>query len=254
MKTSLGIVTSTPRPGQRCAVVALAQGIASLIGTTIEWYDSSSLAPPRPDLQRGLLASFNPVTGTLAAFASFSVGFIARPVGGAVFAHYGDTIGRKPMLVSLLLMGAVTVLMGLLPGYASIGIWAPTLLVALRRSGFRRRRRVGWRGVDGGRAPPISARLLRCLAAGRGTCRPRSRNGYLRPAVGNADRRAVPQWGWRVRSGSALLIAVGMWIRLTVAGARSFRRHSTRVNREDAGARRSQGHIQQRSRWPPDRS
>ena len=77
------------------------------------------------------------MTGTLAAFASFSVGFIARPFGGAVFAHYGDKIGRKPMLVySLLLMGAATVLMGLLPGYASIGIWAPILLVVLRFASF----------------------------------------------------------------------------------------------------------------------
>jgi hypothetical protein len=107
---------------------------ASLIGTTIEWYDFFIFGTAAALIfNEVFFPSFDPVTGTLAAFASFSVGFIARPFGGAVFAHYGDKIGRKPMLVySLLLMGAATVLMGLLPGYASIGIWAPILLVALR--------------------------------------------------------------------------------------------------------------------------
>ena len=100
---------------------------ASLIGTTIEWYDFFIFGTAAALIfNKVFFPSFDPVTGTLAAFASFSVGFIARPFGGVVFAHYGDKIGRKPMLVySLLLMGVATVLMGLLPGYASIGIWAP---------------------------------------------------------------------------------------------------------------------------------
>jgi MFS family permease len=107
---------------------------ASLSGTTIEWYDFFIFGTAAAVVfNQVFFPSFDPVTGTLAAFASFSVGFIARPVGGAVFAHYGDKIGHMPMLVySLLLMGAATMLMGLLPGYASIGIWAPTLLVLLR--------------------------------------------------------------------------------------------------------------------------
>ena len=81
---------------------------ASLIGTTIEWYDFFIFGTAAALIfNEVFFPSFDPVTGTLAAFASFSVGFIVRPFGGAVFAHYGDTIGRKPMLVySLLLMGA----------------------------------------------------------------------------------------------------------------------------------------------------
>jgi MFS family permease len=90
---------------------------ASLIGTTIEWYDFFIFGTAAALIfNKVFFPSFDPVTGTLAAFASFSVGFIARPFGGVVFAHYGDKIGRKPMLVySLLLMGVATVLMGRCP-------------------------------------------------------------------------------------------------------------------------------------------
>jgi MHS family shikimate/dehydroshikimate transporter-like MFS transporter len=74
---------------------------ASLIGTTIEWYDFFIFGTAAALVfNQVFFPSFDPVTGTLAAFASFSVGFIARPVGGAVFAHYGDKVGRKPMLVT----------------------------------------------------------------------------------------------------------------------------------------------------------
>lgn len=77
--------------------------------------------------------SFSSIAGTLAAFATFSVGFIARPIGGVVMGHFGDRIGRKSMLVlSLMLMGGATVGIGLLPTYATIGVWAPILLVTLR--------------------------------------------------------------------------------------------------------------------------
>ena len=172
---------------------------ASLIGTTIEWYDFFIFGTAAALIfNKVFFPSFDPVTGTLAAFASFSVGFIARPFGGVVFAHYGDKIGRKPMLVySLLLMGAATVLMGLLPGYASIGIWAPILLVVLRfAQGF------GVGGEWGGaalmaveHAPRAPAWLLRRLAPSRRAGRPPPGNGCVRPAVGNADRRAVPRVG-----------------------------------------------------------
>ena len=76
---------------------------------------------------------FSETAGTLAAFAMFAVVFFARPVGGVVFGHFGDRVGRKVMLIfSLLLTGVATFLIGVLPGYAAIGIWAPVLLVALR--------------------------------------------------------------------------------------------------------------------------
>jgi MHS family shikimate/dehydroshikimate transporter-like MFS transporter len=108
--------------------------LASMIGTSIEWYDffvfgtASALV-----FGRLFFPTFSELAGTLAAFASFAVGFVARPVGGLVFGHFGDRIGRKTMLVlTLTMMGVATFLMGLMPTYAVIGVWAPILMVVLR--------------------------------------------------------------------------------------------------------------------------
>ena len=108
--------------------------IASTVGTTIEWYDFlvygqmaalvfGKLYFPRSD----------PLTGTLEAFAVFAVGFAARPIGAAIFGHYGDRIGRKAaLIVTLLLTGLSTFLVGCVPTYAQIGIWGAVLMVVLR--------------------------------------------------------------------------------------------------------------------------
>jgi MFS family permease len=108
--------------------------LASMIGTSIEWYDffifgtASALV-----FGRLFFPTFSELAGTLAAFASFAVGFVARPIGGLVFGHIGDRIGRKTTLVmTLTLMGVATFLMGLMPTYAVIGVWAPILMVVLR--------------------------------------------------------------------------------------------------------------------------
>ncbi len=108
--------------------------VASFVGTTIEWYDffiyTTAAALVLPQL---FFPSFEPLAGTLASFATYAVGFLARPLGGVIFGHYGDKIGRKAMLVTtLLIMGIATFLVGLLPTYETIGIWAPILLVVLR--------------------------------------------------------------------------------------------------------------------------
>src|SRR5215469_9263241 len=107
--------------------------LASLIGTSTEWYDfyifgsSSALVFPR------LFFPMAGEAGILASFAVFWVAFLARPIGGALFGHFGDRVGRKAMLVlALVLMGSGTVGVGLLPTYAAIGIWAPAALIALR--------------------------------------------------------------------------------------------------------------------------
>lgn len=108
--------------------------LASVVGATIEWYDF---------FLYGIIAGlvFNaqyfpghdPVINTMLAYATFAVGFLARPVGGVIFGHFGDKVGRKSMLIiTLTLMGAATFLMGLLPTYSAIGIWAPILLLLLR--------------------------------------------------------------------------------------------------------------------------
>src|SRR5206468_4348326 len=107
---------------------------ASLVGTTIEWYDFF-LYGSAAALVFGKLffPGSDPLVGTLLAFLTYAVGFAARPLGGMVFGHYGDQLGRKKLLViSLLLMGGATFAIGLLPTYAQIGVAAPVLLTALR--------------------------------------------------------------------------------------------------------------------------
>src|SRR2546423_4462405 len=107
---------------------------ASLIGTSIEWYDFFPYGTAAALVFNKLFfPTFDPLTGTMAAFATYAVGFAARPIGGIVFGHYGDKLGRKTMLyLTLLIMGLATTAIGLLPTYAKIGIWAPIALVALR--------------------------------------------------------------------------------------------------------------------------
>ena len=108
--------------------------VASLIGTSLEWYDFFIYGTAAALVFNQLFfPTFEPLVGTLLAFTTYAVGFIARPLGGLVFGHYGDRIGRKNVLVvTLLLMGIATFAIGLLPTYATIGVWAPILLVALR--------------------------------------------------------------------------------------------------------------------------
>ncbi|HET7480834.1 MAG TPA: MFS transporter, partial [Rubrobacteraceae bacterium] len=107
---------------------------ASAIGATIEWYDFFLYGTAAGLVFNQLFfPSGNPTAGTLAAYATFAAGFVARPVGGLIFGHFGDRIGRKKMLVlTLLIMGIATFAIGLLPTYAQVGIWAPALLLALR--------------------------------------------------------------------------------------------------------------------------
>ena len=108
--------------------------VASSIGTTIEWYDFFIFSTAVPLVfNTQFFSTLSPASGTLAGFATLGVGFIARPVGGVLWGHFGDRVGRKAMLVaSLVLMGAATVGVGLLPTYAQIGVLAPVLLVVMR--------------------------------------------------------------------------------------------------------------------------
>jgi len=108
--------------------------VASSIGTTIEWYDFFIFSTAVPLVfNTQFFSTLSPASGTLAGFATLGVGIIARPVGGVLWGHFGDRVGRKAMLVaSLVLMGAATVGVGLLPTYAQIGVLAPILLVVMR--------------------------------------------------------------------------------------------------------------------------
>src|SRR6476659_2477038 len=124
------MVTSSSGTAGSIRIVAL----ASLIGTTIEWYDFFLYGTAAALVfNRLYFPTFDPRTGTLAAFGTYAVGFFARPIGGIVIGHYGDRVGRKSMLVlTLVIMGAATCLIGLRPTYAQIGAWAPGALIALR--------------------------------------------------------------------------------------------------------------------------
>ena len=107
---------------------------ASALGTAIEWYDFLIYGTAAALVFNKLFfPSFDPFVGTLAAFSTYAVGFVARPIGGAIIGHYGDRLGRKTMLVATMIaMGLGTFLIGCLPTYSQIGVWAPILLVMLR--------------------------------------------------------------------------------------------------------------------------
>jgi MFS family permease len=147
---------TTPQPRRAAA--------AAFIGTTIEFYDFYIYATAAAlVLGQVFFPSSDPVMSTLAAFGSFAVGFIARPMAGMVFGHLGDRLGRKKMLlVTMALMGLATAGIGLLPSYASVGIWAPVGLIVLRLiQGIS----VGgeWGGADGQRTRAGQAQDVLCF-------------------------------------------------------------------------------------------
>src|SRR5712671_821463 len=108
--------------------------IASTIGTTIEWYDFFLYSTVTGLVFAKLyFPASDPLVGTLQAFGIYAVGFVARPIGAAIFGHYGDRIGRKAALIAtLLLMGIATFLVAFVPSYAEIGIWGAVMLTVLR--------------------------------------------------------------------------------------------------------------------------
>ena len=201
--------------------------MASLIGTTVEWYDFFLYGSAAALVFNKLFfPEFNPLTGTLLAFATYALGFVARPVGGIVFGHFGDRIGRKRLLMlSLILMGVATVLIGLLPTYAQIGIWAPLALIALRLvQGFAV-------GGEWGGAVLMAAEHGDAARRGFWASWPQAGvpAGNLLAAAVLAVMAAVQTeadflaWGWRVPFIlSALLVVVGWYIRNRVAESPMF--------------------------------
>src|SRR5580698_9992730 len=135
MSTSTGNTACTSAAGRAHSTRRYAiAGFASLIGTTIEWYDFFVYGTAAALVfNKIFFPAFDPVTGTLAAFGTYAAGFFARPVGAVVFGHFGDKVGRKSMLLlTLVMMGVPTVLIGLVPTYHSIGYWGAVLLVVMR--------------------------------------------------------------------------------------------------------------------------
>jgi MFS transporter, MHS family, shikimate and dehydroshikimate transport protein len=202
--------------------------VASFIGTTIEWYDffiyTTAAALVFPEL---FFPSFEPLAGTLASFATYAVGFLARPLGGVIFGHYGDKIGRKAMLVTtLLIMGIATFLVGLMPTYETIGIWAPILLVLLRLL-----QGLGLGGEWGGAVlmavehSPDDKRGLNGSWPQMGVPAGLVLGTGAFAAVSAISGDAFVTWGWRVPFLlSILLIALGLYIRLAIFESPAFSR------------------------------
>lgn len=192
---------------------------ASFAGALLEWYDFFIFGTAAGLVFGPLFfPQEDPMVGTIAAFATFGVGFLARPLGGIVFGHYGDKIGRKVTLIwTLIIVGISTFLIGLLPTYASAGVWAPILLVLLRLiQGF------GLGGEYGGAA------LMTIESA------PQRKRGFLGSLPQTAASAGImlatgvfalcnylltPEqfmaWGWRIPFLlSAVMLIVGMYIRI----------------------------------------
>ncbi|HEY2356506.1 MAG TPA: MFS transporter [Phenylobacterium sp.] len=210
--------------------------LASMIGTTIEWYDFFLYGTAAALVFNKLFfPKADPLTGTMLAFATYALGFVARPLGGLVFGHFGDRIGRKQLLMmSLMLMGGSTVLIGLLPTFAQVGLLAPMALVLLRLvQGFAvggewggavlmvteygdARRRGFWAGWPQAGVPAgnlLAAGVLAVMSA----------------VQSNEDFLA---WGWRVPFLlSAVLVLIGYWVRVTLVESPIFQRAL-----DDAGA------------------
>ncbi|MCZ8408948.1 MFS transporter [Achromobacter dolens] len=200
---------------------------AAFIGTMIEWYDFYIYATAAALVFGKLFfPSATGFYGTLAAFGTFAVGFFARPLGGALFGHIGDRIGRKKSLViTLLMMGTVTVLIGLLPTYASIGFWAPVLLVLLR---IVQGVAVGgeWGGavlMAGEHSPDKNKRTFFASFAQLGSPAGLILSMLMFKLVTGLDDAAFLSWGWRVPFlFSAVLLVVGFVIRLSVNESPDF--------------------------------
>lgn len=214
-------MASTGKP-----VSARRVALASLIGTSIEWYDYFLFGTAAVLVFNGqFFSSLNPTAGMLASLATFGVAFIARPFGGIIFGHFGDRLGRKSMLVlSLLMMGGGTIVIGVLPTYAQIGIWAPVLLVAARiLQGFA----VGgeWSGavLMAAEHAPKNKRAFYASWPQSGVPIGVALSTGAFYLVQQLPEESLLTWGWRIPFlASGLLVLLGLWIRLTITESPEF--------------------------------
>ena len=212
---------------------------ASMLGTTVEWYDfflygvAAAIVLPAV-----FFPAADPVAGTLLSFGTFAIGFVARPVGGLVFGHYGDKIGRKKLLVlSLLMMGIATFAIGLLPGYNTIGVAAPVLLVVLRLvQGFAL-------GGEWGGAVLIVSEHGEASRRGFWASWPQAgapagqllANGLLALLAVFQSEETFQAWGWRIPFLlSAVLVLIGLYVRLSVEESPVFRAAQARAAEREA--------------------
>ena len=209
----------------------------ALAGTSIEWYDfflygtAAALIFPKAFFP----ADLPPVIALLASFSTFAVGFIARPIGGIIFGHYGDRLGRKKALVvALVLMGAATTLIGCLPTYASIGVAAPLLLIVLR---FAQGIAIGgqWGGavlIATENAPPQRRGFYGSFAQVGAPVGVILANLAFLLMSASTEPDAFMQWGWRVPFiVSVVLIGLALFVQLRLEDTVEFLKlQKTRVS------------------------
>ncbi len=201
--------------------------LGSFVGAVVDWYDF---------LLYGIVAAlvFNaaffpkvsPTMGTLAAFATFGVGFLFRPLGGIVFGHYGDRLGRQRMLVlTVMMMGLSTVAIGLLPAFSTIGWWAPALLVTLRAiQGFAVGGEWGGAALMAVESAPRDKKAFYSsgvqVGYGVGLVLATGFVSLLSHWLGDAAFRS---WGWRLPFVfSVVLVAIGLWVRSSMDESAEF--------------------------------
>ena len=219
-------MTTTTRGAEGGSVRLVA--MASLIGTTIEWYDFFLYGTAAALVfNRLFFPTFDPLVGTLAAFGTYAAGFFARPVGGIIIGHYGDKIGRKSMLVlTLMIMGVATFLIGLLPTYEEIGPWAAVALVTLRLAqGF---------GVGGEWGGAILMAVEHAPPGRRGFYGSWPQIGvpaglllstFVFSLFSRLPEEQFLSWGWRVPFLlSILLVVVGLLIRVRILETPAFQK------------------------------
>jgi MHS family shikimate/dehydroshikimate transporter-like MFS transporter len=213
----------TGRPTSMRAVV-----LASVAGTVIEWYDFFLYATAAALVFGQLFfLTFDPIAGTMAAFATYAVGFFFRPIGGIFCGHFGDRIGRKSMLVfTLLVMGGSSALIGLLPTYESIGVWAAILLVTLRcLQGFAAGGEWGGAVLMTTEYAPRGRRGLYGGFVAMGVALGLLLSNIAFIAASSLPDEQFFSWGWRVPFlFSLILVVVGLFVRLRIMETPVFAR------------------------------
>ncbi|MGV7240811.1 shikimate transporter [Caballeronia sp. M23-90] len=201
--------------------------LGSFVGAVVDWYDF---------LLYGIIAAivFNteffpkvsPAMGTLAAFGTFGVGFLFRPLGGFVFGHYGDRLGRKRMLVlTVMMMGLSTAMIGLLPTFASVGWWAPVMLITLRAiQGFAVGGEWGGAALMAVESAPSKKKAFYSsgVQVGYGVGLILA-TGIVSILSQTMDDATFKSWGWRIPFVfSVVLVLIGLWVRSSMEESQEF--------------------------------